>query len=251
MMPIEEAQGTATPVTGRPTHLLVAEDDPANRYAAVHYLRRRGYRVTECADGPDVLRQLVQDPADAVLLDLGLPGVDGLDILTTLRREQTTPVIICTARAAERDRITGLDLGADDYLVKPFSLPELESRIRAVLRRSRPVERIDHISADGLVIDRNERTVTVDGAPVELTRKEFDLLAFLATRPGHVHTRESILEQVWGSTEAWQNGSTVTEHVRRIRLKVEADPNHPRYITTVRGVGYRFERDPAAMRGVA
>ncbi len=133
-------------------------------------------------------------------------------------------------------------MGADDYLAKPFSLPELESRIRAVLRRGAEPTVVTELVAGGLKIDLDQRTVTVDGGPVELTKREFDLLAHLASHPGHVFSREQLLEEVWGSTGSWQHDSTVTEHVRRIRLKIEADPDHPRCITTVRGIGYRFER---------
>jgi len=220
--------------------VLVAEDDPSSRAATRLFLQRFGYRVGEAADGPATLREASMGRYDLVLLDLGLPGLDGEEVLATLRRESTLPVIVLTGRSEEAERIRVLDLGADDYVVKPCSLHELEARIRAVLRRGQqapPSTRIEH---EDLRIDRDAHRVEVEGKVVELTPKEFDLLAFLAATPDRVFSREELLEHVWGSTQDWQDPATVTEHIRRVRLKIERDPTRPRWLHTVRGVGYRF-----------
>lgn len=220
--------------------VLVAEDDQASRTATRLFLQRVGYHVGEATDGPSTLREASLGQYDLVLLDLGLPGIDGDEVLSRLRRDGTLPVIVLTGRSEESERIRVLDLGADDYVVKPCSLPELEARIRAVLRRGHPVPTASKIEYDGLVIDRSAHRVDVEGKRVDLTPKEFDLLAFLAATPDHVFSREELLEHVWGSTQEWQDPATVTEHVRRLRLKLEARPGAPRWLHTVRGIGYRF-----------
>ena len=161
-------------------------------------------------------------------------------MLAKIRRHSAVPVIVCSGRDSEEDRIRTLNLGADDFVVKPFSFAELEARVRAVLRRGNGEPAATCLHHGDLVVDRDTRTVTVRDEVVPMTRKEFDLLAFLAASPGQVFSREDLLERVWGSTEEWQGRSTVTEHVRRVRLKIEPDPDSPRWITTVRGVGYRF-----------
>ena len=175
-----------------------------------------------------------------MLLDLGLPGFDGTDVLAKIRRHSAVPVIVCSGRDSEDDRIRTLNLGADDFVVKPFSFVELEARVRAVLRRGNGEQAATTLIHGDLMVDRDKRTVTVREENIPMTRKEFDLLAFLAASPGQVFSREDLLERVWGSTEEWQGRSTVTEHVRRVRLKIESDPDSPKWITTVRGVGYRF-----------
>ena len=220
--------------------ILVAEDDHSCRAALRHFFERSGYRVTEAADGPSSLQAIFQHSADLIILDVGLPGVDGNDVLAKIRRYSGVPVIACSGRVSEDDRIRTLNLGADDFVVKPFSFPELEARVRAVLRRGggEPVER--RLDYGDLVIDRDLRAVALREEVVPLTRKEFDLLAFLAASPGQVFSREDLLERVWGSTEEWQGCSTVTEHIRRVRLKIEKDADSPRWIATVRGIGYRF-----------
>jgi DNA-binding response OmpR family regulator len=228
------------PGAADPVRLLVAEDDASSRLATRRYLERMGYVVDEASDGPGALQVLSQGETDLVVLDLGLPGIDGDQVLVKTRRDSGVPVIVCTGRDSEEERIRVLDLGADDYLVKPLSFPELEARIRAVLRRGQSSSATAVLDHGGLRIDRGTRTVTLNDASVELTRREFDLLAFLAAAPGQVFTREDLLEHVWGSTESWQVPATVTEHIRRIRAKVEADPDRPGWIETVRGVGYRF-----------
>jgi two-component system alkaline phosphatase synthesis response regulator PhoP len=220
--------------------VLVAEDDPSSRAATRLFLQRFGYRVGEAPDGPATLREASLGRYDLVLLDLGLPGLDGEEVLARLRRDGALPVIVLTGRSEEGERVRVLDLGADDYVVKPFSLPELEARIRAVLRRGQTAPQPDRIEHTDLVIDRSAHRVELGGTEVELTPKEFDLLAFLAAAPDHVFTREELLEHVWGSTQEWQDPATVTEHVRRLRLKLERDPAQPRWLHTVRGVGYRL-----------
>jgi len=220
--------------------VLVAEDDPASRSATRLFLQRVGYHVGEAADGPATLREASMGHYDLVILDLGLPGLDGEEVLARLRRDSALPVIVLTGRSEEAERVRVLDLGADDYVVKPCSLPELDARIRAVLRRGQSPSGSARIEHDDLVIDRTAHRVEVAGKAVELTPKEFDLLAFLATAPDQVFTREELLEHVWGSTQEWQDPATVTEHVRRLRLKLEGDPAKPRWLHTVRGIGYRF-----------
>jgi len=220
--------------------ILVAEDDHSCRSALHAYFERNGYRVTEAVDGPSTLRAVFQHSANLVILDLGLPGFDGSDVLAKIRRHSSVPVIVCSGRDSEEERIRTLNLGADDYVVKPFSFAELEARVRAVLRRGNGEPAAKYFHHGDLMVDRDTRTVTVRDEVVPMTRKEFDLLAFLVASPGQVFSREDLLERVWGSTEEWQGRSTVTEHVRRVRLKIEPDPDKPRWITTVRGVGYRF-----------
>jgi two-component system, OmpR family, phosphate regulon response regulator PhoB len=220
--------------------ILVAEDDHSCRNALHTYFERNGYRVTEAVDGPSTLRAVFQHSANLVILDLGLPGFDGSDVLAKIRRHSSVPVIVCSGRDSEEERIRTLNLGADDYVVKPFSFAELEARVRAVLRRGSGEPAAKYFHHGDLMVDRDTRTVTVRDEVVPMTRKEFDLLAFLVASPGQVFSREDLLERVWGSTEEWQGRSTVTEHVRRVRLKIEPDPDKPKWITTVRGVGYRF-----------
>jgi two-component system, OmpR family, phosphate regulon response regulator PhoB len=224
--------------------VLVAEDDPGSRTATRLFLQRVGYQVGEAADGPATLREASLGRYDLVVLDLGLPGLDGEEVLARLRRDSSLPVIVLTGRSEEAERVRVLDLGADDYVVKPCSLPELEARIRAVLRRGQQSQGTSRIEHDGLVVDRSAHRVEVDGKVVDLTPKEFDLLAFLAGAPDQVFSREELLEHVWGSTQEWQDPATVTEHVRRLRLKLEADPAAPRWLHTVRGIGYRFSAGP-------
>ena len=220
--------------------VLVAEDDSASRTATRLFLQRVGYHVGEAADGPATLREASLGRYDIVLLDLGLPGLDGEEVLSRMRRDSALPVIVLTGRSEESERVRVLNLGADDYVVKPCSLPELEARIRAVLRRGQPTQSANQIEHGGLVVDRAAHRVVVDGESVDLTPKEFDLLAVLAATPDQVFTREELLEHVWGSTQEWQDPATVTEHIRRLRLKLEPDPAKPRWLHTVRGIGYRF-----------
>jgi len=222
--------------------ILVVDDEPMVREVVVAYLAREGYSVTEAATGSAALQQIADRDPDLVILDVMLPEVDGLSILTEVRKKRETPVILLTARTEEPDRVLGLELGADDYVVKPFSPRELVARVRSVLRRSSPPPSpADTLEFEGLRIDEQARVVTLDGADIEMTPKEFDLLAFLARSPRQVFSRAQLLKHVWDSSADWQDPSTVTVHVRRLRRKLESDQESPRWITTVWGVGYRFE----------
>lgn len=225
------------------TKVLVVDDEPTVREVVVSYLRRDGHDVAEAADGTTALELLEAEPPDLVVLDMMLPGVNGLDILRRVRATSNIPVIMLTARAEESDRVAGLELGADDYVVKPFSPRELAARVNGVLRRSagRETNTPHALEFDGLFVDPLSREVKLHDKIVELTPKEFDVLAFLASSPRQVFSRAQLLEQVWQSSPEWQDPATVTVHVRRIRNKIEADPEKPRWISTVWGVGYRFE----------
>jgi DNA-binding response OmpR family regulator len=225
--------------------VLVVDDEPTVREVVAGYLRRDGHEVTEAGDGETAMQLLGSDTPDLIVLDLMLPGVGGFEVLRHVRSTSDIPVIMLTARSEEGDRVAGLELGADDYVVKPFSPRELAARVNGVLRRAlprnggaAPAQRMDF---GALVIDPLSREVWLDGVLVEMTPKEFDLLAFLAASPRQVFSRAQLLEQVWQSSPDWQDSATVTVHVRRIRNKIELDPEHPRWISTVWGVGYRFE----------
>jgi len=230
--------------------VLVVDDDQRVRTVVCWQLEADGYAVTEAADGADALAQIELDRPDLVVLDLSLPGVGGLDVLRRVREADGTgtplPVIVLSGRSGETDRIIGLDLGADDYLVKPFSPGELAARVRSVLRRTR-LGAAAARPADGLWVDETSRDVTLDGRPVDLTAKEFDLLAFLARHPRQVFTRAQLLQHVWGSAHGWQGEATVTEHVHRLRHKLGPGGGGRPIVATVRGVGYRLE--PADARG--
>jgi DNA-binding response OmpR family regulator len=225
------------------TRVLVVDDEPTVREVVAGYLRRDGHTVAEAADGTAALHLVESERFDLVVLDMMLPGVNGLDILRRIRQLGDLPVIMLTARAEESDRVAGLELGADDYVVKPFSPRELAARVNGVLRRAAPRPPVNgaRLDFDALVIDQRSREVVLDGRLVDLTPKEFDVLAHLASSPREVFSRADLLRDVWQSSPDWQDPATVTVHVRRIRNKIEADPEHPRWITTVWGVGYRFE----------
>jgi DNA-binding response OmpR family regulator len=220
--------------------VLVVDDEPRIREVVANYLRRDGYAVEAAADGESVHRSLTEFQPDLVLLDLMLPGTSGFQILAEIRRSGDLPVILLTARAEEPDRVAGLELGADDYVVKPFSPRELVARVRTVLRRATPRPTPGPVEFDGFAIDGGRRVAIVDGREIELTAKEFDLLSFLASHPHQVFSRGDLLERVWGSSAEWQDPATVTVHVRRIRQKIETDPQAPSWVQTVWGVGYRF-----------
>ena len=230
--------------------VLVVDDEPMLRNLLSRLLRMEGYDVLEAGDGAAALDVVVSEEPDLVLLDVMMPARDGIDVLGDLRKVSEVPVILVSALGGEADRVLGLKAGADDYVVKPFSAAELSARIESVLRRSpgraaaasAPATAPDRrLFFDGLVVDLQTREVTVGADKVEMTAKEFDLLAFLAGSPRQVFSREQLLQQVWGSSSDWQSDATITEHVRRLRRKIEDDPDHPRWIVTVRGVGYRFE----------
>ena len=223
--------------------ILVVDEEPSISEVVSIYLRRAGYQVTVARDGREALDALEKEPPDLVVLGLMLPEVDGLEITRRLRADGDTPIIMLTARREEADRIAGLEMGADDYVVKPFSPQELVSRVKAVLRRTRgpgPTGAERPLVFDDLCIDPKTRLVEVAGDEKSLTAKEFDLLWVLARHPRQVFNRDQLLDLVWGLTE-YVDPSTVTVHVRRLREKIETDPSHPHYIQTVWGVGYKFE----------
>jgi DNA-binding response OmpR family regulator len=259
---------TAAPASVR---VLVVEDDGPLRLLLRRTLEPAGYTVVEAADGAEAMAAIDRTPAgdrdggaavapgpaapagaeiDLVILDLYLPKVSGIEVLKTLRRHSRVPVIILSGRSNEADRVLGLEAGADDYVVKPFFPRELLARVRAVLRRVEPVaapaaaQPTDDgapLVFDELVIDRRGREVVVAGERVAVTAREFDLLAYLAAAPRQVFSREQLLNAVWRSSSEWQDPATVTELVRRLRLKIEARPDRPRWLQTVRGAGYRFD----------
>ncbi|NUP36973.1 MAG: response regulator transcription factor [Streptomyces sp.] len=231
-------------------HVLVVEDDPTVAEVVCGYLGRSGYTVDQAEDGPTALARAAVHRPDLVVLDLMLPGMDGLEVCRRIRGHEPVPVIMLTARGDEDDRILGLEVGADDYVTKPFSPRELMLRVRSVLRRTRPNTtgtpntpgtEARHLHAAGLTVDPAARRAVKNGVELALTLREFDLLAFFLRHPGRAYSREDLMREVWG----WDFGdlSTVTVHVRRLRGKVEDDPARPRLIQTVWGVGYRF--DPA------
>jgi DNA-binding response OmpR family regulator len=218
--------------------ILIGQDDTGCRTALHHYLESSGYRVTEAEDVLSCLRMDVGHRPDLVILDLERDDC-GTEVLTGVRARSTVPVIVTLGGSSEKDRVRLLNLGADDVVAKPYSLAELEARVRAVLRRGSAAQTTT-LHVGDLVVDPGTRMVTLRDEEITLTRKEFDLLAFLASSPGRVFPREELLERVWGSTSRWQGRSTVTEHIRRVRRKIEADPERPQWILTVRGIGYRF-----------
>jgi two-component system, OmpR family, phosphate regulon response regulator PhoB len=229
-------------VAGYEPTVLVVDDEPMVREVVARYLQLDGMRVHEAADGTAALAYLGANRPDLVVLDVMLPGADGLTILRTVRSSGNVPVILLTARAEEVDRILGLELGADDYVVKPFSPRELVARVRSVLRRTGASTTTESaLRFDGLTIDPLTREVRTDAGPVSLTPKEFDLLVTLARSPRQVFSRRQLLELVWDSAPEYQDAATVTVHVGRLRQKLEVDPQRPRWLTTVWGVGYRFE----------
>jgi two-component system, OmpR family, response regulator ResD len=222
--------------------ILIAEDEPAVSEVVTRYLAREGFNVQQAPDGESALKLAREHPPDLVVLDLMLPKVDGLEVLRELRRHGPLPVIIVTAKGEETERILGLELGADDYVTKPFSPRELVARVRAVLRRANRngVSQGMILRAGSLLIDPNRRSLTIDGEPVELTAREFDLLVFLARHPDQVFTRDQLLDRVW-DFHYFGDASTVTVHIHRLRTKIEPDPMRPTYLRTVWGVGYKFE----------
>ncbi len=220
--------------------ILVADDELKITRLVRDYLHQAGFRVVEAADGPGALSAARREKPDLIVLDLGLPGMDGLDVTRTLRATSQVPIIMLTARSEESDRIVGLELGADDYVVKPFSPKELVARIRAVLRRVDAVdEGAETIAVRDVEIDTARMRVAVAGRERELTPTEFDILATLARRPGRVFTRAQLLDAVHGVSFASYERA-IDAHVKNIRRKIEPDPRRPVYVLTVHGVGYRF-----------
>ncbi len=228
--------------------ILVVEDEDMVADVVERYLRRDGYEVEVAHDGNAGLAAYRRGAPDLVVLDVMLPGIDGLEVCQRIREDGATPVILLTARGREADKINGLGLGADDYVTKPFSPRELVARVKAVLRRTAAPVRVTDSSGRSplrfgdLEVDAVKRTVLLRGEPVALTAREFDLLAYLAEHPGRVFSREQLMDAIWDEDFEGDAGTgTVTVHVRRLRTKIEQDPSRPVYLRTVWGVGYKFE----------
>jgi len=223
--------------------ILVVDDEPSIVEVLSLYLSREGYSVLSADNGETALNLAREARPDLIVLDIMLPYKSGLEVTSLLRREHNIPIILLTARSDEIDRIAGLEIGADDYVVKPFSPREVVARVKAVLRRAAVVEKDleqKSLAIGGIVISPGERSVTLNDRQVSLTAKEFDLLYFLASQPRHVFSRSQLLDHVWG-TEFIADESTVTVHVRRLREKIEIDASHPAHVVTVWGVGYKFD----------
>jgi DNA-binding response OmpR family regulator len=224
------------------TILLVDDEDSIQKLLA-YPLEREGYRVLQARDGEEAMIRFASERIDLVVLDIMLPKLDGLEVCKRLRAESEVPIIMLTARDDELDKVLGLELGADDYITKPFSIREFRSRVRALLRRASVARQVDGggevITADGLTIDLARRVVEVGGGRVQLTYVEFELLRILASHPGRVYSRRMLLEALWGGAD-YREPRTIDVHVRHLREKLERDPAEPEYILTVRGVGYRF-----------
>ena len=223
--------------------ILLVDDEDAVQKLLAYPLERDGFRVVQARDGEEALARFAEEHVDLVVLDLMLPKVDGLEVCKRLRAGSSVPIIMLTARDDELDKVLGLELGADDYITKPFSIREFRSRVRALLRRAAApasgAGQEETIERDGLRIDIGRRDVVVRGAPVQLTYVEFELLRTLAASPGRVFTRELLLQALWGGSD-YREPRTIDVHVRHLREKLERDPSEPEYILTVRGVGYRF-----------
>ncbi len=223
--------------------ILLVDDEESVQKLLTYPLERAGYRVVQARDGEEALTRFEAEHVDLVVLDVMLPKLDGLEVCKQLRARSTVPIIMLTARDDELDKVLGLELGADDYITKPFSIREFRSRVRALLRRAlaprfEPKD-LEAIEVDGLRIDPARRSVEVNGEPVTLTYVEFELLRTLARRPGRVFSRQALLEALWGSAE-YREPRTIDVHVRHLREKLEPGASEPSYILTVRGVGYRF-----------
>ena len=223
------------------TTILVVDDEPIVRDVFVRYLNRDGFTTLEAGDGEDARRLIETGNPSLVVLDLKLPGVDGLELCRWIRGRSDLPVIMLTARGEETDRIVGLELGADDYVTKPFSPRELAARVKSVLRRTHNATvTAERLEFGDVVLDAASREVSKGGRPVALTAREFDLLWFLVSHPRRVFSRDLLMDRVWGYSAALDTG-TVTVHIRRLREKLEDEPAEPRHLQTVWGVGYRFD----------
>jgi DNA-binding response OmpR family regulator len=241
--------GRGAPIPERGPVVLVVDDDAAVRRIVRGGLEREGFSVCDAANSTQALDELAARAPSLVILDVNLGPLGGFDVLSRIRALSRVPVILLTGRVSETDRVLGLELGADDYVVKPFSPRELAARGRAVLRRTTEIPGAD-LDFGQLRIDTRARRVRLNDAVVELTAKEFDLLAFLASSPREVFSRKQLLESVWHSAGEWQDPSTITEHVHRLRGKLESDKQNPMWIRTVRAAGYAFEpRPPPATDG--
>jgi DNA-binding response OmpR family regulator len=223
--------------------ILLVDDEDAVQKLLAYPLERDGFRVVQARDGEEALARFADEQVDLVVLDVMLPKLDGLEVCKRLRASSSVPIIMLTARDDELDKVLGLELGADDYITKPFSIREFRSRVRALLRRASAPPSAPHeeeaIEVNGLRIDLGRRGVEVHGRAVQLTYVEFELLRTLASHPGRVYTRELLLEALWGGSD-YREPRTIDVHVRHLREKLEPDPREPEFILTVRGVGYRF-----------
>ncbi len=227
-----------------PRTILVVDDEPTILETLAYNLERDGYAVVTAADGADALTAFRRDAPDLIVLDLMLPELSGMEVCRIIRRESQVPILMLTARGSEIDKVVGLELGADDYVTKPFSLPELQARIRALLRRTEPspgVEPVPPVVLDDVVVDLAGHRLLRDSRELPIKPKAFELLAFLIRHPGQVFTRDQLLEQVWGYDYAGES-RTVDVHIHWLRAQVESEPSRPRYLHTVRGVGYVFRR---------
>ncbi|WP_026925813.1 response regulator transcription factor [Granulicoccus phenolivorans] len=223
------------------TRVLVVEDEESYREALAYMLRKEGFEVIEAIDGTEGLAKFDRNGADIVLLDLMMPGLPGTEVCRQLRLRGTVPVIMVTARDSEVDKVVGLEIGADDYVTKPFSHRELVARIRAVLRRGQDVELLpDVIESAGVRMDVERHTVSVNGERVKLALKEFELLEMLLRNAGRVMTRDQLIDRIWGADYVGDT-KTLDVHIKRLRSKIEPEPSSPRYLVTVRGLGYKFE----------
>ena len=227
-----------------PSTILLVDDEDSIQTLLTFPLERDGYRVVQARDGEEALRRFAADEFDLVVLDVMLPRLDGLEVCKRLRSQSNVPIIMLTARGEELDKVLGLELGADDYITKPFSIREFRSRVRALLRRAStphlPGEREEIVERGELTIDLPRRTVTVRNEPVQLTFIEFEMLVVLASSPGVVFTRRELLERLRGGAD-YREPRTIDVHVRHLREKIERDPSNPELILTVRGAGYRFK----------
>ena len=224
------------------TRILVVEDEESFSDALSYMLRKEGFEVSVCANGPDGLEEYDRSGADLLLLDLMLPGLSGLEVCRQLRQKSDVPVIMLTAKDAEVDKVVGLEIGADDYVTKPFSARELVARIRAVLRRRGETDELPTavLESGPVRMDVDRHVVTVNGAGTPMPLKEFELLEFLLRNAGRVLTRGQLIDRIWGSDYVGDT-KTLDVHVKRLRAKLEPDPGRPRYLLTVRGLGYKFE----------
>jgi two-component system OmpR family response regulator len=225
--------------------VLVVEDDPNLLETLKYNFRKEGYRVVTSSDGEQAVAAARQEKPDIIILDIMLPGMNGFEVCRIIRKEMTVPILMLTAKADETDKIVGLEIGADDYMTKPFSIKELQARVRAMLRRSRmaepmPASEPASIKIGNLEVDTARHRASISGTPLELSPKEFDLLVFLAKNKGLVFSREQLLAKVWGYDYAGDS-RTVDVHIRWLRQKIETDPAHPGYLLTVRGTGYKVE----------
>jgi DNA-binding response OmpR family regulator len=226
--------------------ILLVDDEDAIQTLLAYPLRKEGYEVVSARDGRQALDRFAEGRFDLVVLDVMMPKLDGIEVCRRLRARSQVPIIMLTARDDEVDKVLGLEIGADDYITKPFSVREFRSRVKATLRRTQmmgaPTDEV--LNAGGLEVDLARRTVTVDGEPVRLTYVEFEVLTALARSPGRVFDRETLLERVWGDS-AYRDPRTIDVHIRHLREKIEPEPRRPEYMLTVRGVGYRFRAEDA------